>query len=196
MQIKKDNSKNKIKSSAKKLFFVMQYKDASMRDVAKMSDMTVGNIYRYYENKEILFEDIVGQTYEKIEKILRVTDFAQVFIKNKIGLNAKNVYKNSKFRVHILENMVDVVVQNANEFYILINNSAGSKYENTSDQIMTMIKNTIVAVVPEMEDDMVSVYAYTAMSTVSYILKTYIGDKSKLKKNISTFIQKFIESFS
>lgn len=196
MQIKKDNSKNKIKSSAKKLFFVMQYKDASMRDVAKMSDMTVGNIYRYYENKEILFEDIVGQTYEKIEKILRVTDFAQVFIKNKIGINAKNVYKNSKFRVHILENMVDVVVQNANEFYILINNSAGSKYENTSEKIITMIKNTITAVVSDMDDDTVSIYAYTAMSTVSYILKTYIGDKTKLRKNISIFFQKFIESFS
>lgn len=196
MQIKKDNSKKKIKSSAKKLFFVMQYKDASMRDVAKMSDMTVGNIYRYYENKEILFEDIVGETYRKIEKILRVTDYAQVFIKNKIGLTEKNVYKNSKFKSHILGVIVDIVVQDSNELYILINNSEGSKYENTSERVGNMIKETITAIIPKMSEDIVDAYAYTAISTLSYILKTHIGDKAKLKEHITLFFQKFIESFS
>ncbi len=196
MQIKKDNSKKKIKSSAKKLFFVMQYKDASMRDVAKMSDMTVGNIYRYYENKEILFEDIVGETYRKMEKVIRVTDYAQVFIRNKIGVNEKNVYKNNKFRSHVLESITEIVVQNSNELYILINNSEGSKYENTSKRIEKMIKETIMAVMPKMSEDVVSAYSFTAISTLSYILRMHIGDKAKLKQHITLFFQKFIESFS
>ncbi len=194
MQIKKDNSKKKIKNSAKKLFFVMQYKDASMRDVAKMSDMTVGNIYRYYENKEILFEDIVGETYHKVEKIIRVSDYAKKYIKNKIGLNEKNVYKNGKFKNHILEIVADLVVHDSNELYILINNSAGSKYENTSEKITKMIEETIMAVIPNTDKDVTSTYAFTAISTLSYILRTFIDDK--IKEQITVFFAKFMDSFA
>ncbi|MBP3581478.1 MAG: TetR/AcrR family transcriptional regulator, partial [Clostridia bacterium] len=68
MQTKKVDIKEKIKESAKDIFFSVAYKDASMRDVAAKSGMTVGNIYRYYENKEVLFDDILADTYSSVIK--------------------------------------------------------------------------------------------------------------------------------
>jgi len=77
MQIKKGNVKQKIKKSAKELFFVMPYKDVSMRDVAQKSGMTVGNIYRYYENKEILFDDIVKSCFDEVMTITNLKQSLQ-----------------------------------------------------------------------------------------------------------------------
>ncbi len=196
MQKKNDNSKVKIKNSAKKLFFIMQYKDVSMRDVAKMSDMTVGNIYRYYENKELLFEEIVGDCYKKIEKLIRVSDYAKVFIHNKIGLNEKNVYKNSKFKLHILDTAANVVVENANELYILLNNSLGSKYENIVDKVKNMVIETISSLISDMKKERADVYASMLLYTLSYILKNFIEDKKKLKEEVEYFFKEFIDSLS
>ena len=61
----------------------MAYKDASMRDVASKSNMTVGNIYRYYENKEVLFEDILKSTHDGVVKLIKITDLVKMFIKKK-----------------------------------------------------------------------------------------------------------------
>lgn len=196
MQVKNDAIKTKIKSSAKQLFFVMSFKDASMRDVAKMSDMTVGNIYRYYENKEVLFEDIVGECYEKLKKLIKTTDMAKVFIKNKIGLNEKNVYKNSKFKTHMINIIADFVAEYRAELYILMNNSEGSKYESTNEQIETMINETILAIVPSIDKDRAQVYTYTALSTFSFILKKYMEDKGKLSVEIKSFMDILFKTFA
>ena len=81
MQTKKGDIKSKIRDNAKEIFFSVAYKDASMRDVAAKSGMTVGNIYRYYENKEVLFDDILGDTYSGVIKLIKVTDLAKIFIR-------------------------------------------------------------------------------------------------------------------
>lgn len=195
MQKKNDTTKLKIKDSAKQLFSVMSYKDASMRDVAKMSNMTVGNIYRYYENKEVLFEDIVGEAYEKLKKLIKITDLAQKFIKNKIGINEKNVYKNSKFKAHMIDKIAEFVTEYRAELYILMHNSEGSKYETTTEQIEKMVKETIVSVIPNIDTDRVSVYTFTALSTFSFMLKKYMDDKAKLCSEIKLFIDKLFNFF-
>lgn len=194
MQTKKNSSKTKIKNSAKKLFFVMSYKDVSMRDVAKMSDMTVGNIYRYYENKDILFEEIVGDTYRSVEKLIKLSDYAKKFIKNRIGVNEKNVYRNSKFRTHILDVAAQLVSENSNELYILLKNSEGSKYEDTGNRIGKIIKETMMVAAPNIKEDEAIIYSFTIISTLSYILKTYIDDKKKLNEMIKTFISKLMKT--
>lgn len=166
-----------------------------MRDVASKCGMTVGNIYRYFENKEVLFEEIVNKCYESIIKVIKLKDFVQKFVKNRIGVNEKNVYKNNKFKSHLIDYIVHLILENATELYILLNNSAGSKYENVKSQVLVMAKESIMEMVPALGESKADIYAFTALSTISYILKKDINRPKVLEEEMMVFFVKFFDSF-
>lgn len=195
MQIKKGNVKQKIKNSAKELFFNMPYKDVSMRDVAQKSDMTVGNIYRYYENKEILFDDIVKKCYDEVMTITKINNFAKSFTQKNVVINKKKVYKSSRFRNFLLDLIAKSVSNNAVELYILINSSEGSKYEKINEQLLVVIKESMMDVVENLDEHRANIYSKTALTTILFILKEYIHNKETLKKEISSFLENFFKIF-
>lgn len=67
MQIKKDEVREKIITEATEEFFKKGYENASMRVIAQKSYMAVGNIYRYFENKDVLLEAILLPVIEDLE---------------------------------------------------------------------------------------------------------------------------------
>ena len=69
-QILKDNVRDDIIASAKEEFLEYGYEDSSMRRIASRSQMTVGNLYRYFKNKEELNRFIVSKTYDEINGML------------------------------------------------------------------------------------------------------------------------------
>ena len=194
MQRKKNDVKLKIKESATKLFFETKYIDVSMRDVAEKSQMTVGNIYRYYENKEILFDEIVKTSYEKTIKLIKISDFIQKFIKPRSRVNEKTLYKNTRFRKHLISTITNLMVENSTELYILLNNSEGSKYENITELITKMINDTLLKRM-DIDLDNAEIYSFMIISTLSYILKKYLGDRDVLIQKIDVFFNKLFVSF-
>lgn len=72
MQILKEDIRNKIDKAAIELLKIHGYNGITMRKIAKASDMTVGNIYRYYKSKDDLFEQILKPVIEKIMSLLNV----------------------------------------------------------------------------------------------------------------------------
>lgn len=195
MRKQNKDAKNNIRESARDLFFQMPYSSASMRDVAEKCGMTVGNIYRYYENKEVLFDDIVGKCYEKVVRLIKLNEFVQKFLKNKIGLSEKNVYKNTKFKNHILEIITKLFSENSTELYILLNNSAGSKYEQTRDQLSNLIKETMLKMVLGLDEDKTEIYAFMVMSTILFIMERNKSNPKKMQEEITSFFDKFFSSF-
>lgn len=67
MQIKKDEVRLKILEAATDEFLKRGYENASMRMIAQKAHTTQGNIYHYFQNKEILLEEILLPTIENIE---------------------------------------------------------------------------------------------------------------------------------
>lgn len=59
MQRQKDEVKSRILNAAKAEFCEKSYEGASMRDIAKNAGTSLGNLYRYYENKDQLYSDVV-----------------------------------------------------------------------------------------------------------------------------------------
>lgn len=194
MQIKKDDTKSKIKESAKEIFFTTSYAGASMRDVASKCNMTVGNIYRYYENKEVLFDDIIKPTYDGIVKLIKVTDFIKPFIKGKSIDSEKAVYKSSKFKNYLLDQISKLVANHVVELYILINNSEGSKYEGTAERISKLIKETISKMVIGISEDLTDTYSFIVISTISYLLKKYVNSQEKLQETVKYFFEKLFST--
>lgn len=72
-QIQKESVRRKIIKEARAAFLVSGYQNTSMRQIAQKSEMTVGNLYRYFENKASLFGAIVDPFLEEIDKVLKET---------------------------------------------------------------------------------------------------------------------------
>lgn len=69
-QFLKDEIRREIINSATKEFFDKGYKNSSMRRIAKSANITVGNLYRYFKNKEELYSNIVSEAYIELENVL------------------------------------------------------------------------------------------------------------------------------
>lgn len=70
-QILKDRVKNLIVESAIKDIFENGMIGSSMRKIANNANMTVGNLYRYFKNKDELISFIVKPVLDRINRIIQ-----------------------------------------------------------------------------------------------------------------------------
>ena len=69
-QTLKDDVKARIIESAKEEFLENSYEKTSMRAIASKSNITVGNLYRYFKSKEELNRFIVGPALNKLQTLI------------------------------------------------------------------------------------------------------------------------------
>jgi AcrR family transcriptional regulator len=69
--------KSVIESAAKELFIKQGFHATSMRDIAKTADVSIGNLYNYYETKEQIFESIISNYLKIINSRLKSV-FAEI----------------------------------------------------------------------------------------------------------------------
>lgn len=70
-QILKEEQRKLIITSAINEFLNKGYKDTTMRSIAKNANMTVGNLYRYFSNKEGIHLFIVGPVLSELNDTLK-----------------------------------------------------------------------------------------------------------------------------
>lgn len=70
-QVLKENQRIKIVNAAKKELLKKGYKDCSMRHIATKAHMTVGNLYRYYKNKDDLINAILDPAFNRLNLIIQ-----------------------------------------------------------------------------------------------------------------------------
>ena len=70
-QILKDHVKTQIVESAIKDIFENGLIGSSMRKIASNANMTVGNLYRYFKNKDELINFIISPVLNRIGKIIQ-----------------------------------------------------------------------------------------------------------------------------
>ncbi|WP_202709488.1 TetR/AcrR family transcriptional regulator [Sporosalibacterium faouarense] len=128
MQYLKEEVKKAIVKSAIKEFKEKSYTKASMRSIAKNAGVTVGNIYRYFDNKDDLFNFIVDPVWNDLERVMfeHYTMSADLFPITEIITSVMDIYKRSN-----------------NELFILFQNSAGSKYGNFKERLIGLIEKRI-----------------------------------------------------
>lgn len=126
-QVLKDEVKQSIIDSAKEEFLTRGYEAATMRSIAKRANMTVGNLYRYFDSKEEINRQIVEPTLKKLNDIVRDVT------KNSFSLETRVFdvrYDTAKFETvldDMVEKVVKVFVDNKTEFSIIAINSSLNK---------------------------------------------------------------------
>ncbi|PKM65779.1 MAG: hypothetical protein CVU95_14435 [Firmicutes bacterium HGW-Firmicutes-2] len=128
VQILKDDQRTKIHQAAIDAFIKDGYQKASMRGIAESAGMSVGNLYRYFKNKEDLFSHLVKPLIDAFQAC------------------EQRPFKPQLLEVNILENseLVDVImnarVEYRQELFILFLRAEGSPYEGTKDQLKSHIE--------------------------------------------------------
>ena len=118
MQYLKDDVRKSIAEEALKEFVLKGYEGASIRNIAKNSNTSVGNLYKYFSSKEDLYENIIGSVYH------RLTDYIKRF--ETVELNEKT----ELIFYGLVEEIMEIFNESSAEISILLNQSKGSKYEH------------------------------------------------------------------
>lgn len=69
-QILKEEIRLSILASAKKSFMQSGYEQCTVRQIAKGAGITVGNLYRYFENKEAIYDEIIKSVIIVIDRVI------------------------------------------------------------------------------------------------------------------------------
>lgn len=122
---KKNDTYTEILKNAKTEFLQKGFEKASMRSIAAMTGITAGALYKHFPSKAAIFEALVQPL---IAQTLSIgTDFSETVVelfKTENGAAIKEVIRTS------IWNLYNLVYSRFDEFKLLFNRSAGTKYEN------------------------------------------------------------------
>jgi AcrR family transcriptional regulator len=131
MQYLKDEVRKSIVEEALKEFKQLGYKGASIRSIAKKSHTSVGNMYKYFESKEDLYENLIGSVYHRL--MIYINQF------DKIELNEKAEF----IFYELMDKIMEIFNENSTELSILLNKSNESKYENCKSTFIEFITRIV-----------------------------------------------------
>ena len=122
---KKHDTYTEILKNAEIEFLQKGFEKASMRSIAAMTGITAGALYKHFPSKAAIFEALVQPL---IAQTLSIgTDFSETVVelfKTENGAAIKEVIRTS------IWNLYNLVYSRFDEFKLLFNRSAGTKYEN------------------------------------------------------------------
>lgn len=182
-QVLKAHVKEEILKSGISEFYKTGYDKSKIRDIAIKSNVSPGNIYRYFTNKEQLFNAIVTPVYNELKSMFNKLNAAEstsseILVTDFINLLIKNIKKH-KYEVHI----------------ILSNNTILPKISKELDLMMEEVilanfklkyNNNISS------NDKIMVKAYTE-SIKRGLVK--IIEEINTKSDLETLISDFIKTF-
>ena len=115
----------RIYASAKKEFLEKGFQGASLRNIVKSAGVTTGAFYGYYDSKEKLFDALVSEKYEHLMDMYVRTQIG--FKKLEPGAQQENM---GKVGGDCMEQMLDYMYENEDEFRLILTCSEGTRYEN------------------------------------------------------------------
>lgn len=132
MQVLKDEVRNKIRNAAIKEFKKEGYTKTSMQKIAGIAGVAIGNIYRYYKNKDELFDEIVQPVYERYE-----ANIAEM--RHKLSFSYTNETRDVlKHFSNIEATLIELFKTFTVEMAIVFNHSEGTKYEYVKSELIEL----------------------------------------------------------
>lgn len=122
--------------AGKKVFLQMGFQGASLREIAAMLGVTTGAIYRYYTDKEALFDAIVSGPAEELVNRYRSAQqaYAERPLEEQLG-GISGVSEENTW-------MLDFIYDHFDEFKLIVCCSAGTRYEHYIDILVEIEANS------------------------------------------------------
>jgi sugar-specific transcriptional regulator TrmB len=175
MQYLKEDVKDRIIASALQEFKEKGYINSSIRTIAKNAGIASGNVYRYFESKDELFNKIIDPVHNQLMSYISDIEKANYL--------EANIYCHPMSEINQIKNMImDIFKDYSTELLILIDNSKGTKYENIKRDLILFIdgilKKTLILELKQsnilLEDDFITyVMSSSLVDGICLILRKY-----------------------
>ncbi|WP_262684675.1 TetR/AcrR family transcriptional regulator [Paenibacillus baimaensis] len=117
------------------------YLKSSMRNIAGSAGVAIGNIYRYYKNKDELFDELVRPVYERYE-----ANMAEM--RQKISFSYSNDPPDVlKYYSKIEATLIDLFKTFTAEMTIVFNRSEGTKYAHAKPDLIKLSFSVIESMI-------------------------------------------------
>lgn len=128
MQVLKEEIREKIIDTATRLFYERGFEETSMRQIAQGVDMSASNLYKYFKNKEDIFNDIVkGCQAVYIENIKQI-----------ISHEHKDD-SDQKSNMALIQALFNVIKTDHVKFVLLMDKSKGTKYAGLKNDVASQL---------------------------------------------------------
>lgn len=127
MQVLKETVRKNIIQQAELLFYQLGYKETSTRMIAEKTGMHYSSMYRYFRNKESLFDAVVGDFYIRFQSGFR--DFLRK------GDNASS----DDLTAALGSVLFQAVKDDRKKFFILFRRSEGTKYSTFFNEMVSAL---------------------------------------------------------
>lgn len=133
--------------AGKQAFLEHGFQGASLRNIAAALGVTTGSIYRYYSDKESLFEALVGEPANELEQRYREIqqEFARLPLEKQLsGLPEISDDGQMWMMKHIYDHF--------DAFKLIVCSSAGTKYEHYIDTLVEIECNASTSLIELMTE--------------------------------------------
>jgi AcrR family transcriptional regulator len=139
-QTLKDNVKESIVASAVKVFARDGYDGATVASIAGSAGISTGNVYRYFDSKETLFEAAIPPSFvDGFLALLR----AQLRAARGLA-DLDTLPPDAPYRV-AAEELLRFAIENRLRLIVLLGRSRGSRYEKTAETIVQELVEQAIA---------------------------------------------------
>jgi AcrR family transcriptional regulator len=168
MQVLKTEIWESIIKESLSLFYVNGFEKTSTRDIASKVNISVSNLYKYFENKEAIFDSIVKDYYINYRNMLSnflAHENEDTFDEEEIILVSNSIFESIKGQYQ--------------KFVILMNKSNGTKYSGFKNEVIKKIEQHIREGSQEIVKDeyIITVYARNFFYGIVEIADNYVDDK-------------------
>lgn len=132
VQYKKDEIKKRIDEAALHIFSERGYEDSSISDIAKMANVSVGNIYRYYKGKDEVFYSVVSPDF--------IEEFKSTLL-NKISSGTLSSNSDTFFLAN--EEYIEFMASNRERMLVIFSGASGTRYQSIKDEIIDYLIKTV-----------------------------------------------------
>jgi AcrR family transcriptional regulator len=186
MQILKKDIRENILKVAVKLFYKQGFEKTSTRQIAMELKMSVSNLYKYFKNKEDIFDEIIKDYYENYRE-----GFSKI-----ISHESKDNFDDEStnfLAIAIFERIKNDQIK----FVLLMDKSNGTKYASLKDEMMTSLEKHISKDIQESYKDeyMIKIFVRNFFYGIIEIAKQYKNDDWAFK-NISLLVQYHMNGIS
>jgi AcrR family transcriptional regulator len=179
MQILKTEIHDSILENAEKMFFSLGYHGTSTRELSKKVGVSYSNLYRYFENKNDLFEAVMQPYYAL---------FSETFIK--FLEHEEKEITDSRHTDSIIQVFMRLIQTDRKKFVILMEGSQGTRYEGVRHDIIASIENRIELSLNHAfakNTPVIKVIAANLLNAILKIARTTVDDNT-LQKNIKILV--------
>lgn len=191
MQIKKDEVRLAILREAEKEFYEKGFTDASIRKIVKGAGTTIGNFYNYFESKEAVFEELVNEEYKSFIYFINNHDNIQ---RPDFLWEIKDVGQWRKVLTQLIQAVMPAF---SDKFLLLVEYSRGTKFENTRNIIVELLKEHFVEHIKSTSSDfkdadMGEIIAEQVVAGIILILKKYKDENTRKRLMTEHILYHFI----